>query len=118
VAERERSVEDVDEVDVRRDVDVAVIYQAEAGTTPGEVHLADQHPIVVRGDGHSDRPVTDALGALFTAVEEDRRPGHRPGAAWIRRVLEDVRMIVTWETRAPVAEAKARPRDGVDRVGR
>src|SRR5690348_18419660 len=61
-----------DEGDSGADVDVAVIDLAEAGPTPEEVHLTDQHPIAARGYAHDLRKVPDEVRALHTAGEGNR----------------------------------------------
>ena len=49
---------------------VAVVHLAEAAAAPGEVHLRDEHPVVVRRDRHHLREVPRATCGDVVVIAE------------------------------------------------
>src|SRR5262245_31962382 len=85
---------------------VAVVYLAEAAPAPGEVHLGNQHPVVVWSNGHHLREVSRRARSLHEAREIDRRARNRDAAASVLAAIEKVRLIAVQFVDPPVAVAK------------
>jgi len=110
----------VDERDAGADVRVAIVYLAEAAAAPGEVHLGDEHPVVVRRDGHHLREVPGGARSLHQSREVDCRARNRRAPAPILRAVEQIGLIAVQFIDPPVAVAERAARGwifaGVNRI--
>src|SRR5579859_2445721 len=96
-----------DEGDAGADMDVAVIDPAEAGATPEEVHLADEHPIAARGDADDLGEMADEVRALHATGEGDRRARRGHTGALVAAAPEDIGLSGVQHLRPPVTPAEA-----------
>src|SRR5215831_17110645 len=82
---------------------VAVVHLAEAAATPREVHLSNQHPVVVGRDSHYLREMSRSACALDESREVDRRAGNGHAATPVLAAVEQVRLVAVQLVDPPVA---------------
>lgn len=108
----------VDEFDAGAGVGVAIVHLAEAATTPDEVHLGNEHPGAIRGDGDHLREVATAARALFVGVKVDGGAGYGRHTTAVLGIVQDIWVGGVQLLDPPIAPAEGGGHFGVGaRVG-